>query len=262
MKKNRFFIVGSSALWAAALIFAGCTITSDSDNGRTKGSAITLTENDWTDGTITSTNKEQWFKFTATAGMHYLHVSFGTLTDMYVQVYDSKSNPVGDETNFGGSGSGSGYTPLTLTKDKTYYIRVTPRFDGSGTYQVAFNTTQSPPLPASAFTAAETLVEDEWTNGNITSSKNEQRFKFTATAAMQYIHVNFGTLLSLYIQLYDSDGKTRETEKELHSTVWNSKTSASFKVTSGQEYYLRVTRSSGSSGTYQIAFNKSDTAPQ
>jgi hypothetical protein len=247
---------------AAALVFAlnltGCNMTADS-NGRTKGSAITLFENTWANGSITSFDGEQWFKFTATAGMHYLHVSFGTLTNLYIQVYDNNNNLVGESTSFGGSGSGSTY--LTIVVGKVYFIRVTPYSGGAGTYLIAFNTTPSPPLPPGAFTTAETLVEDKWTHGIITSSNNEQSFKFTATASTQYLHVSFGTLTDLYVQFYNSSGSM------VGSRKFNSrenKTYDSLPVTEGQMYYIKVTPDSGSGtyGTYWITFNTSSTPPE
>jgi hypothetical protein len=254
MKNFYRYLTGTAVFLAAALIFAGCSMAVEA--GATRESAITLTENTWADGSITPKREEQWFTFTATANTHYLHVSFGTLTHLYVQVYDSKNDPVGARTDFSGSDSGS--TLLTVTSGKAYYIKVTPS-SGSGAYRIAFNTTQSPPLPPGTLTAAAALTENAWTGGDITSSINEQWFQFTATAATQYIHVNFGTLPDLYIQLYDHNGSVLGSQTQLPSGNDNKHTSVI--VTIGQVYYIKVTPSGSGSGTYRIAFNKSDTAP-
>jgi len=54
--------------------------------------AITLTENTWADCKIDS-GGGQWFKFTATTSdTQYIHVSFGTLSSLYVQLCDSSGN--------------------------------------------------------------------------------------------------------------------------------------------------------------------------
>jgi hypothetical protein len=247
--------IKQAALLAAALIFAGCSM--GVVEGGTRENAIPLTENTWADGSIASSDGEQWFTFTATAGTHYLHVSFGTLTHLYVQVYDSGNNPVGDRTDFGGSDSG--YTFLTVTIGKAYYIKVTP-YSGRGAYRIAFNTTPSPPLPPGTLTAAATLAENTWAEGAITSSNNEQWFRFTATAATQYIHVSFGTLTDLYVQLYNHNGSALGDRTRLQNNNYNRYTPV--MVTSGQVHYIKVTPYSGSGGgTYRIAFNTSATAP-
>jgi hypothetical protein len=257
MKSFYKYLTKTTALLAAAAIFAGCSTSVE--DGATRGNAIPLTENTWADGGITQTREEQWFTFTATAGTHYLHVSFGTLTHLYIQVYDNGNNPVGDRTDFGGSGSG--YTALTVTSGKAYYIKVIPYSgSGGGTYLIAFNTMPSPPLPPGTLTAAVMLAENAWTSGTITSSNNEQWFRFTATAATQYIHVNFGTLTDLYVQLYDHNGSAPGNRTRLQNNNYNRYTSVA--VTSGQVCYIKVTPYSGSGGgTYLIAFNTSTTAP-
>jgi len=106
---------------------------------------------------------------------------------------------------------------------------------------------------------ATALIANSWADGNISLDDNVQWFKFTATANTQYIHVNFGTLNYLYIQVYDSVGNCVEIES--YSGNGGNKY-ISRMVTSGQEYYIRVGVYSSSSGTYQIAFNTSSTAPE
>jgi hypothetical protein len=243
--------IKQAAVLAGALILAGCGVALG--EGGTRGSAITLVENTWADGSITETRGEQWFTFTATAGTHYLHIGFGTLADLYVQVYDNADNPVGDEIHFGGSGSG--YTALTVIVGKAYYIKVTS-YSGGGAYRIAFNAASSPPLPSGALTAT-TLIENAWKDGALTSSNNEQWFAFTATAGTHYLHVLFGTLPDLYAQLYDRDGGALGSSTYLYSYV----PYKPLTVTSGQLYYVRVWREAGF-GIYRITFSASSTTPQ
>jgi hypothetical protein len=238
-----------TALLAMALIFAGCTM--NVDEGGTRENAIMLIENTWEDGSIT-TETEQWFAFTATAGTYYLHVGFGTLTHLDVQVYDSGNNPVGGTIYF--AGSDSGYTALTVRSGKTY-IKVTPY--SSGAYRIAFNDRSSPPLSPGASTA-EMLAENAWKNGALTSSNNEQWFMFTAAAGTHYLHVLFVTLPGLpglYVQLYDRDGGVLGDSAYLTSYA----TSKSLAVPNRQMCYVRV--SGRESGAYRIAFNSSVTPP-
>jgi predicted RNA-binding protein with TRAM domain len=218
-------------------------------------SAIPLTLSTWANGTIATTGGEQWFKFTATAGTQYLHASFGTLTELYVQLYDRTGATVGTQTRLYSS---TKYVSKSVTSGVVYYIKVTP-YSGSdsGTYQIAFNTNSTAPLPA-GFATARTLTANIWGLGNIATAGGEQWFKFTATAATQYIHASFGSLNDLYVQVYNSSGTTVGSQSNLYSST----TSASKTVTNGQVYYIKVwPYASSGSGTYQRAFNTGSTAP-
>ncbi|MDR2575617.1 MAG: InlB B-repeat-containing protein, partial [Treponema sp.] len=212
--------------------------------------AIQLTENFWTDGNITASGGEQWFKFTATASTQYIHADFGSLTNMYVQVYDSSGIVVGSQTNLTGS---TKFASRSVTSGQEYYIRITPySSSGSGTYRIAFNTVFHQPG-----TTITLLTVNTWADGNIPTSGGEEWFKFIATASEQYIHVKFGTLTNLYVQVYDSGGVTVGSQTRLSGSTY-----ASRSVTSGQEYYIKITPySSSGSGTYRIAFNASSTTP-
>jgi hypothetical protein len=217
---------------------------------------IQLTVNLWVEGNIPASGGEQWFKFTATAETQYIHADFGTLTDLYVQLYNIGGNTVGSRTNLWSNTKYISQTPLTVNQE--YYIKVTPYGIGKGTYQIAFNESTTAPtaikLPSNAITLTASVLAD----GNISEEDNVQWFKFTATAATQYIHVIFGTLNDLYVQLYDSDGYTVGNRTELYSSTRYTSRS----VSTGEEYYIKVTPySSYYSGTYQIAFNTMSIIP-
>jgi hypothetical protein len=214
------------------------------------GTVITpLTENTWADGNIPTSSDEQWFNFTATAGTQYIHISFGTLSALYVQVYDSSGTAVRSETYFSSSNNISISRTLTIGRD--YYIRVRPLSSYSGTYRIAFNTTHNPPG-----TTTTTLTENTWADGNLPTSSDEQWFNFTATAGTQYIHICFGTLTYMRVQVYDSSGAAVGSVSYLSDTR-----SVSRSVTEGQEYYIRVWTYSSYSGTYRIAFNTTFAPP-
>ena len=104
------------------------------------------------------------------------------------------------------------------------------------------------------------LTENVWTNGNIPSSSGEQWFRFTATASVQqYIHVNFGTLSDLYVQVYDRNGNIVKVQTNLYGSYRYTNVSL---VIIGQVYYIRVwPYGSSDRGIYSIAFNTSTTAP-
>ena len=102
-----------------------------------------------------------------------------------------------------------------------------------------------------------TLTEDTWANGNISTSSGEQWFRFSATASTQYIHASYGTLKNLYVQLYDSNYNTVGSTTTM--SYYNANHYISLSVTSGQVYNMKIWPYG--SGTYQIAFNVSKTAP-
>jgi len=106
--------------------------------------AIGLTEGIWSNGFIT-VGGDQWFGFIATDSTHYIHFYTGSLTDVYVQLYNSSMNTVGSNQNLYSS---TLYTSRSVTPGQLYYIRVWPySSSGSGNYRLAFNTSSTPPAP-------------------------------------------------------------------------------------------------------------------
>jgi hypothetical protein len=109
--------------------------------------AAQLTVGVWRDGAVTPSSGEQWFKFTATAGMHYIHIQFGTLDNLRVRLYAGNGGSLGDGTILYKPYSGNTVsTSLLVSSGQLYYVRVTPYYSGSsGTYRIALNTSESAP---------------------------------------------------------------------------------------------------------------------
>jgi len=217
--------------------------------------AVELTLDTWKDGTIPA-NGENWYKFTATASTQYIHASFGTLTGLDAQVYDSDGNEVGNEaylyspsTHYDGS-TGVSYVSQTVTVGNVYYIKVTPASSGNGTYRIGFNAL----FIAPGNTVAD--ITNKWGEGSLTEN-GEQWFSFNATTADRYIHAYLGSLKSLDVQLYDSAGATVGGDK---TTLNSQKKYISRTVTTGQTYYVKVKPYNGS-GTYRIACTATETPP-
>jgi hypothetical protein len=130
----------------SAVILGSC---GDLDNGTWTPdgySPIQLTENQWADGNIAASDGQQWFTFTAAASVQYIHINYGTLRNLYVQVYDSNGSSVGSDTNFDPSFS---YVSKTLKSGQKYYIKVWPNVEGyRGFYQIGFSTS---PLTAGTY---------------------------------------------------------------------------------------------------------------
>ncbi|WP_461245977.1 hypothetical protein, partial [Treponema sp. R6D11] len=223
--------------------------------------ATQLTENIWADGNISEINGEWWFKFTATANtQYYIHANFGTTNSLNVQLYDSNTNTVIDQTRLYSS---TKYVSGTLTANKLYYIKVLPYYYNTGTYQITFNTSNTAPtitLPSNAANAIQ-LTANKWTNGNFIASDSEQWFKFTATADTHYIHTSFDSSLfsGLRLQLFTSNGNTIGSNTTIGYYSANKYTSWT-SLTAGQEYYIMMSPTS-SGGPYKIALNTSTSLP-
>ncbi|MDR0731367.1 MAG: hypothetical protein LBF63_06830, partial [Treponema sp.] len=113
----------------------------------------------WRQGNITTTSSggdgEQYFRFTANAYTQYIYVTFGTMNNMNVSIYDSNNDPVGGYTHaYGTTGfSEVKYTSRSLTMGQTYYIVVRPgdyQYGYSataGTYRIQFSASSSAPSP-------------------------------------------------------------------------------------------------------------------
>jgi len=252
------------ALVVLGLFLTGCETTTEEEKeeeSKAKITATTLTKDNWADGAITS-GGEQWFRFTATAATQYLHVKFGTMDDTKVQLHTNTGNALGNATRLSGDSGDTKYTSWTVTSGQEYYVKVTSG-DGwysstTGTYQIAFNAV---PFRPGTFDQAATLFVNVWTNGTILEGE-EKWYKFTATAATQYLHVSFGTMDDMKVQLHTNTGNALGNATRLTGDTRHT----SWMVTSGQIYYVRVTSGDGwyssTTGTYQIAFSTSDTPPQ
>jgi hypothetical protein len=217
-----------------------------------------LTEGVWANGSMLSTAGEQWFTFTATADTQYIHFAPGTMSQNYIQLYDAAGTTTGDRSTMSGSNL---YRDRTVTTGSEYYIKVMAN-NTYGTYQIGF-TASSTTLPVTIVTLptenVTTLTEGVWEGGDIPTGNGEQWFTFTATAGTHYIHFNPVTMTCVYVQLYDTAGRTTGNRKDLY---YPDSTHTS-TVTSGSVYYIKVTPYNSSySGSYQIAFNTTSTMPK
>jgi len=105
------------------------------------------------------------------------------------------------------------------------------------------------------------LTENTWADGALFARTEAQWFKFTATAATQYIHISFGTgfnaVWGVDVRVYDSNGNTVGSVVNITTYAGLNRT---WNVTPGNDYLIRV--NNGSSGSYRIGFNKSTALPK
>jgi len=266
MKRSLFILL------SALILFSGCDLfnaVDKNDGGKfSPSNVIELDYNTWGDGNIPTSKDEQWFKIINPNYDLYnkptVHINFGTLTNLNVQMYNPNGTTREGKKNF------SGNTKINKWEDslapfQPYYLKVTAG-SGGGTYMIAFNLSDTAPvLPITLPSNATALAAaDVWNDCDIPTEKGEQWFKFTATSTQnprtysQYIHINFNTLNNLDIQIYDNRGylvnsKNLSGDKE---TVGYTES----HLTEGQEYYIKASASSGG-GTYKIMFNLSHEEP-
>ncbi|MDR0644087.1 MAG: hypothetical protein LBG05_04100 [Treponema sp.] len=234
-----------------ALILAACSAMIVVD-GETMDSAITLTLGRWEGGKLNK-SEERWYEFTATANIQYIHAERGTVDKLYVQLHDSYGDPIGNSYTY--TKDSYTYTELPVTKDKKYYLKV--QVSNSGGYKIRFTESADPDI-SEEMASATPLITDTWTRNELAIG-GEHWYTFTATADTHYIHVLYGTLRDLYVQVYESGGKPLGDEPYNFDTNGEY---ASLLITTGVEYYLKVRPYADSgSGSYEIAFNTSTTPP-
>ena len=227
--------------------------------------AISLTEGVWADGNIPTVNDVQWFTFVATDNTQNIFFEPGTMSIASLQLYGS--NAViknGKEQTLIGSVivSQTTFNEINYTSGNRYYIKMfgNSNFSDtypdkiSGTFKIAFGKNTPPAITLPTENVTE-LTANTWTAGDISSALSEQWYKFTANANPQYIHFELGTMTMAFVKLYDNTGKIVGDSATIMSTILN----ISRTVTSGSEYYVRVTAIAA--GTYKIGYTNSTTPP-
>jgi len=228
--------------------------TSDSFEAAAAGGAVSLSQGIWANGLLAA-NGVQWFSFTATETTKYIHVSFGSLPDLYLSIYNSNGMLVLNQTNLYNNTT---YASLqgSITSGQTYFIRVQPYESHNGTYQISLSRSTSDSFETALAGGAANLSQGIWANG-LLAANGVQWFNFTTTGYTQYIHVSFGSLSDLYLSIYNSDGVLVLNQTNLY----NNTTYVNLSTTIGQTYFIRVQPYGSNSGNYQITFNTSTTKP-
>jgi hypothetical protein len=109
--------------------------------------ASALTANAWTSDSLAA-GGEDWFQFTASAVTQYIHVT-SSLSDLYIQLYDSHNNKYGTAQRLTPSGGVASTAGLSVTRGNTYFFKLWSGTDGvNGSYTITFNaSTTSPTTP-------------------------------------------------------------------------------------------------------------------
>ena len=229
--------------------------------GGGKSSAISLTENIWTDGSIEISDREVWYSFTAVAGTTYrIWKNDGTNGDgtktinSDITIYDSNNTVLYTGRAWSSPGT------VNLLSGSTIYVKVHSPYliRDTGTFAIAYSTNNNrDTLRIKPPTTHTTITANQWVNGNIANVNGEVWYSFTASQNTLYgIWWNDSKAgdksktLNAQVRAYDSNGST------LFSTTSTSWLTASLiNVPSGGTVYLRVLGNSGSNtGTFGIIY--------
>ena len=149
---------------------------------------IILTANQWAEGNIPAVQREQFFKFTATAAAQYVHFQPGYFLGAKAYLYDSSGNVLADEVSLSLQDR---FTMYRVTIGQVYYIRAVVG-NQAGNYFLTFNTEPVPPGAAWPPANISTLTANQWAEGNMENETSAEWFKFTATAATHFFHYEIG----------------------------------------------------------------------
>jgi hypothetical protein len=232
-------------------------------NADTPDNPTSLTANTWKNGEIADSWDVHWYSIDVNSGTTYYlwwndsDRGDGTKTqDVDVYAYsDNNGSEILLEDR-----DRAWYVPVSFTADSTgtFYVRVRCYGGGDsiGTYAIVYNTSGIKPGTNGNYENPFILTENNWANGNLPDG-GEQWFAFRATANMHFIHIKFGTLENLYVQVYDSYGDPVENDVFMGGNTKHTLRALDF----GQIYLIKVWSWDSNSGNYQIAFNTSSSAP-
>jgi len=233
--------------------------------------ATSMNADTWTNGNITTAGGEQWFKFNSTDTTQYIHLQLqlatGTLNDIIFQLVDSTGKAAGTGNLYNLSSSSFSISRTGLTASTDYYVRINPySTTGSGTFKIGFNATQATPVVDTVPTTGivNLTAINTYATGSITST-GVQWFKFTSSIPSdsytnyQYIYFQSVTLTNVYALVYTNDGRLTGSRRMSYGLL-------NYDFVSPLEdttvYYIKVTPyTTGSTGTYKLAYGTSSTVP-
>jgi hypothetical protein len=227
-----------------------------------------LSENQWTDGSITGSPREAWYSFTAVAdtiyGVWWNDREYGDSSktlDVVVRAYDSNGTQLFNYYN--------GFTnqpTLRVSSGGTIYLRVFPRSGTSvnvtgtntGTFGIMYGTGfVRPDIGSTALTA------NQWANGTI-GIWGQTWYSFTAAANTTYrvwwneSGSGDGTKnVDVRVTAYDSNGT------QLFNQDYGWSTPQTITLLSSSTIYIKVTPYYGSAGggTFGIVYSTDSTRP-
>ncbi|MCL2557933.1 MAG: InlB B-repeat-containing protein, partial [Treponema sp.] len=232
--------------------------------------AIALTENQWTDGEITATAGELWYAFDVEQGKTYRvwwndrNQGDGSKS-LYVAVAAWYED--GGEIAFGRTYGFNRPITFTPTSDDVVYVRVRGSSAFStGTFGIVYSASNTrPAIPLDLpFDDAISLMENQWTDGEITATARELWYAFDVEQGKTY-------------RIWWNDGYQGDRSKSLRGAVdaWHGdggeiaigqtygfNSPITFTPTSSGAVYVRARGQYASeTGTFGIVYSASNTRP-
>jgi hypothetical protein len=239
-----------------------------------------LTAGQWTDSSISDSDGELWFTFTASATTYYFwkndYDKDGTKNaGITITFYSANGTLITYDANTTNLNGWIDPYQIVVSSTGTVYVRVTR--SRNGTFGLAYATSASSPRPPTSIifpaeSSMTALVLDTWTNGEITGSASEIWYKITNST---------GSLFSCRIWWNDKgqgdNSKTLDVcvsawdDKEQILFVGNTASTPAMNLDSGwttygigktlysnNSIYIRVTpKIAGETGTFGIVCNSS-----
>ena len=211
-----------------------------------------LAPNIWSNGSLAAGEKK-WFRFTPPQAETkiYVHIDFGTLSDLRVRVFSNEGALIEEAKNFHGDFTSDVYT---ITANKTFYVEVSPYLESaSGTYKIALSKNAAQPnLPMPATSSTTTLTANTGVNNVSIPGSGEQWFRFTpwfsVTHTIDIGAASFNTVNGMHVNVYTSSGA--EISRD---TLYYEHSSPLVSLTLDQQYFIRIRpHLSNSVGTFNI----------
>lgn len=228
------------------------TCISDSTGGGTSGSESEPNDSFATadsisgdiPGSVSDSDLNDYFLWTADQSADYLFRLFGEDTDLDLRVYDASQNFLDSSANGGSTEA----IRLSLSAGSAYYIEVYNYDATDSEYQVFIDnvsSNDSESEPNDSINSASELTGR--VGGSLSSSDLEDFFRFSvsATADVSVLLATFGTDADLF--LYNSSGELIDSSETLAGDE-----RVDLRAIAGVNYYVRVLNYDGSDADYYL----------
>ena len=216
-----------------------------------------ITEGGKVTGEIDFANDSDWYQVQLTAGTQYSitlngkSTTLAALADPTVKLYDASGNFITSDDD-GGIGLNSSLQ-YSATQSGTYYIAATGYGDGTGGYELTFQSNGSD--VGNTVNTATSITAGTPVNSTIDFSNDSDWFAITLNAGTRYTidlkgaSSSDGTLSDPVLGLYDSTGSFLESNDD-GGTALNSQ--LTYTAPTSGTYYISANAYGDTTGSYQL----------
>ena len=208
-------------------------------------------------GSITSTNTADFYKFTISSSGNITLTSIAIIPWDYYRFYDSTGECIWYQYyTENGSGQSSIYKTFDLTKG-TYYLEV-EQYKGTGNYsfKIAFASagesfTETGNGNNNTIAAANSISIGTSYKGQIAENDEKDFYKFIIGSSGKITLTSIAIIPWVYYRIYDRTGECIWYQFYTENSSGQSSINEVFDLTKGT-YYLEVARTSGNTGNYSF----------